>query len=94
MLVQENARLTHMNQSMLVQTITGLTQVLSIGLRPVQEGVGIATQSATTTPSPCATQPTTTAPSPNPAEREGPSGYRESCRNDQCHAEMNTAMQT
>ena len=32
MLVQENARLTHMNQSMLVQAITGLTQVLSIGL--------------------------------------------------------------
>ncbi len=55
MLVQENARLTHINQSMLVQAITGLTQVLSIGLRPVQEGVGIATQPTTTTPSPCAT---------------------------------------
>ena len=65
MLVQGNARLAHINQSM-VQTITGLTQVLSIGLRPNQEGVGIATQLATTTSSPYV------------AEQEGPSGYHKS----------------
>ena len=92
--------LTHINQSMLVQKITGPTQVLNIGLRPVQEGVGIATQpatttqsprvtqSTTTTPSPCATQPATTTPSSYDAEREWPSGYRESYRIEQCHANM------
>ena len=77
MLVQENFRLAHINQSM-VQAITGLTQVLNIGLRPIQEGVGIATQPAATTQSPCATQLATTTSSPYAAKREGPNGYHKS----------------
>jgi hypothetical protein len=32
MIAEENARLTHINQGSLVQAITGLTQVLSVGL--------------------------------------------------------------
>jgi hypothetical protein len=33
MIAQENTCLTHINQGSLVQAITGLTQVLSVGLR-------------------------------------------------------------